>query len=175
MKITITCRKCSLRESFKERVHAKLAKVEKLFGEDAQAQVTVTVEKSGQIVEVTVMKDGMIFRAEESAQNMNDALDSCVNILVRQIRKNKTRLEQRLHRGGFDQFIDAEPVTEELEFDIVRTKMIPLKPENVEEAILQMNLLNHQFYMFLNSATEKINVVYLRKDGGYGIIEPESV
>lgn len=175
MKITITCRKCSPRESFKERVHTKLAKVERFFGEDAEAQVTVTVEKSAQIVELTVMKDGMIFRAEEAAQNMNDALDSCVNSLIRQIRKNKTRLEKKLHRSGFDQFVGDEPITEEFDFEIVRTKTISMKPQDVEEAILQMNMLNHQFYMFLNSSTEKFNVVYIRKDGGYGLIEPESV
>ncbi len=175
MKITITCRKCSPSESFKERVHTKLAKVEKFFGEDAEAQITVTAEKTAQIVELTVMKGGIIFRVEESAENMNDAFDSCVDLLIRQIRKHKTRLEKRLHRGGFDQFIDEAPVPEELDFDIVRTKTISMKPQNIEEAILQMNMLNHQFYMFLNSATDRINVVYTRKDGGYGVIESESV
>lgn len=175
MKITITCRKCSPRESFKERVHTKLAKIERFFGEDAEAKITVTAEKSEQIVELTVMKAGLIFRAEESAENMNDAFDACVDSLVRQIRRNKTRLEKKLHRSGFDQFIDAEPITEELDFEIVRTKTISMKPQDVEEAILQMNMLNHQFYMFLNASTEKINVVYIRKDGGYGVIEPESV
>lgn len=171
MKITITCRKCSPSESFKERVDTKLAKVEKFFGADAEAQITVTAEKTAQIVELTVMRDGIIFRVEESAEDMNDAFDSCVDLLIRQIRKHKTRLEKRLHRGGFDQFIDAEPVSEELEFDIVRTKTISMKPQNIEEAILQMNMLNHQFYMFINSSTDKINVVYTRKDGGYGVIE----
>ena len=98
-----------------------------------------------------------------------------VDSLVRQIRKHKTRLEKKLHGGGFDQFADAEPVMEELDFNIVRFKTVSMKPQDIEEAILQMNMLNHQFYMFLNSSTEKINVVYLRKDGGYGVIEPESV
>jgi len=174
MKITITGRKCSPRESFKERVEKKLAKIEKFFGEDAQAKVTVTVEKSIQIVEITVMKGGMIFRAEEKAPNMNDAFDNCVEALIRQIRKNKTRLEKKLRSADLDEFIGEEPVEEELEYEIVRSKTILLKPQDVEEAILQMNMLGHQFYMFLNATTERINVVYLRKDGGYGVLEPES-
>ncbi len=174
MKITITGRKCSPRESFKERVENKLAKIERFFGEDAEAKVTVTVEKSTQIVEITVLNGGMIFRAEENAPNMNDAFDSCVESLIRQIRKNKTRIEKKLRSGAFDQFIDAEPVTEEIDFEIVRSKTVSLKPQDVEEAILQMNMLGHQFYMFLNAATENINVVYMRKDGGYGVLEPDS-
>jgi len=174
MKITITGRKCSPRESFKERVEKKLAKIERFFGEDAEAKVTVTVEKSTQIVEITVFKGGMIFRAEESAPNMNDAFDICVESLIRQIRKNKTKIEKKLHSGAFDEFVGAEPVAEEIDFEIVRTKTVSLKPQDVEEAVLQMNMLGHQFYMFLNAATEKINVVYMRKDGGYGLLEPDS-
>jgi putative sigma-54 modulation protein len=174
MEITFTGRKCTLRESFKERVQTKLAKIERILGEDAEAKVTVTVEKSEQIVELTVMKGGMIFRSEESAHNMNDAFDSCVDSLIRQIRKNKTRLEKRIHSGSFDEFISAEPVAEELEFNIVRTKTISTKPQDIEEAILQMNLLGHQFYMFLNADTEKMNVVYIRKDGSYGVLVSES-
>ena len=117
----------------------------------------------------------MIFRAEESAPNMNDAFDACIESLIRQIRKNKTKIEKKMHSGAFDDFVGAETVDEEINFNIVRTKTIPLKPQDVEEAILQMNMLGHQFYMFFNSLTEKVNVVYIRKDGGYGVLEPETV
>lgn len=174
MKITITGRKCSPRESFKERAEKKLKKIERFFGEDTEAKVIVTVEKTQQIVEITVFRGGMIFRAEERAENMNDALDMCVEALIRQIRKNKTRVEKRLHSGAFDGFVDGEPFAEELDYKVVRSKTVFLKPEDVDEAILQMNMLGHQFYMFLNASTEKINVVYLRKDGGYGVLEPET-
>lgn len=174
MKITIIGRKCSPRESFKERVEKKLVKIERFFGEDAEAKVTVTVEKSAQIVEITVFKNGMIFRAEESAPNMNDALENCVESLIRQIRKNKTRIEKRLRGGSAEDFSGYEPITEELDFDIVRSKTVSLKPQSVEEAILQMNMLGHQFYMFLNEATDSISVVYRRKDGGYGVLMPEA-
>ncbi len=174
MNINIIGRKCSPRDSFKERANKKLAKVDRFFGEETDAKVTATVEKSYQTVEITVTSGGMVFRAQEKADNMNDALDKCVDTLIRRIRKNKTKLEKRLKSGAFDDFAaeDDEPVTEETEFDLVRTKTVSVKPQSVEEAILQMNMLGHEFYMFTNSATEAISLVYKRKDGGYGLLEP---
>lgn len=172
MNITIIGRKCNPREDFRTRTEKRLLKVEKLFGEDAVAKVTATVEKNYQAVEVTVNKDGMIFRAEERADNINDALDKCVDLLIRQIRKNKTRLEKKLRATAFEEFVDLD-IEEESEFDLIREKTVSLKPQSVEEAILQMNLLGHQFYMFLNADTGIINVVYGRKDSGYGLIIPD--
>lgn len=172
MKITITGRKCSPREPFRARAEKKLAKIERFFGEDAEAKITVTVEKSAQIVEITVIKSGMFFRAEERADDMEDALDACVDSLIRQIRKNKTKLEKRLHAEKLDLTFAEEPVAEETTYELVREKEITLRPQEVDEAILQMNMLSHQFYVFLNAETGEINVVYKRKDGGYGIIIP---
>lgn len=172
MNITIIGRKCNPREDFRSRTEKRLLKVEKLFGEDAVAKVTATVEKNYQSVEVTVNKGGMIFRAEERADNINDALDECVDSLIRQIRKNKTRLEKKLKATAFEEFVDLD-IEEESEFDLIREKTVALKPQSVEEAILQMNLLGHQFYMFLNADTGIINVVYGRKDSGYGLIIPD--
>ncbi len=172
MNITIVGRKCNPREEFRMRAEKRLGKVEKLFGEEASAKVTATVEKTCHIVEVTVTKSGMIFRAEERAENMEDALDACVDSLIRQIRKNKTRLDKKLHSAVLDDFIDT--VEEETEFDVIREKTVALKPQSVEEAILQMNLLGHQFYMFLNSDTDEINVVYKRNATGYGLIAPDT-
>ena len=120
MNITIVGRKCTPREDFRNRAEKRLSKVEKLFGEDAAAKVTATVEKNSKVVEVTVTKSGMIFRAEERAEDMNDALDKCVDSLIRQIRKNKTRLEKRIKSGVLDDFIAPEPVIEETEFDLAR-------------------------------------------------------
>lgn len=175
MKIIISGRKCTPRDSFKDHAEKKLAKVAKFFDADAEAKVTATVEKSCQIVEVTVASRGMYFRAEESAQNMNEALDACIDSIIRQIRRNKTRLEKRLRTGNLDAIIaEAETaVEEEDDFEVLRTKSVSLKPESVDEAILQMNLLGHMFYMFLNAETSEINVVYKRNDGGYGVLVPE--
>ena len=174
MKITITGRKCSPRDSFKDHAEKKLAKIERFFGPDLEAKVTVTVEKSSQIVEITVNNNGMVFRAQERAENMNEALDKCVDTLIRQIRKNKTRIEKKLRASNFDAFADeAEAVPEEVEFELVRTKTISLKPQSVEEAILHMNLVGHQFYVFLNEESGDVNVVYRRNDEGYGLIVSE--
>ncbi len=173
MKITVIGRKCTPRDSFKEHAEKKLAKIDRFFGDSATAKVTATVEKNSQTVEITVMNEGMIFRAQAKADNMNEALDDCVDLLIRQIRKNKTKLEKRLRSGAFDDYSGLE-VEEEPEFELVRTKSIPIKPQSVDEAILQMNLLGHQFYMFRNAANESVAVVYRREDGGYGLIEPEA-
>ena len=173
MNITVVGRKCTPRENFKERAEKKLQKIDRFFGAEATAKVTATVEKTSQSVEVTINHDGMIYRAQARAQNMNEALDACVDLLVRQIRKNKTKLEKRFRSGAFDDFVAEEPVEEEVDFELVRTKTIPIKPQSVEEAILQMNLLGHKFYMFRNAASDHVAVVYQRDDGGYGLIEPE--
>lgn len=175
MKLTITGRKCTPRESFKEHAEKKLQKIEKFFGADVEAKVTVTVEKSSQSVEITIFNHGMTFRAVERAENMNEALDKCVDTLIRQIRKNKTRVEKKLRNTGFT-VAPPEPdeeVEEELEYELVRQKSVPLKPMSTEEAILQMNLVDHLFYMFLSEDSGEINVVYKRNDGGYGLLTPE--
>ena len=174
MKITIFGKKCTPRESFKDRAELKLRKVEKFFGPDATAKVTATVEKNVKIVEITLQKGGFIFRAQERAQDLEEALDNCVDSLIRQIRKNKTKLERRLREVSFDEVFNApDTADEETEYDVVRTKAVILKPQTVDEAILQMNMLGHEFYMFRNAESEEINVVYKRSDGGYSILEPD--
>lgn len=171
MNITIIGRKCTPREAFKEKAEKKLAKVDKFFSHEADAKITAIVEKSYQTVEITVNSGGMVFRAQEKADTIDDALDKCVDNLIRRIRKNKTKLEKRLKDASFDGFAE-EDITEETEFELVRTKAVAVKPQSVEEAILQMNMLGHEFYMFTNSATDLISLVYKRKDGGYGLLEP---
>ena len=171
MKITMTGRKVTLRPTFVERTETKLSKLDKFFDTDAAADVTVTAERDLHRVEVTIRCSGMVFRAEEAAEDMNEAVDRLVDILLRQIRKNKTRLEKRLRSGAFVDSI--EPEAEESEtYRIVRCKSFPVKPLDVEEAILQMNLTGHQFYMFRNMDSGEINVVYRRKNGDYGLLEP---
>lgn len=172
MNITIIGRKCSPREAFKERAEKKLSKVDRFFSEEADAKITATVEKSYQTVEITVNSGGMVYRAQERADNIDDALDKCVDNLVRRIRKNKTRLEKKLRSDAFDLFPEQDDFAED-SFEIVRTKAVAVKPQSVEEAILQMNLLGHEFYMFRNASTDAISLVYKRKDGGYGLIEPD--
>ncbi len=172
MNITIIGRKCTPRESFKARAEEKLRKVEKFFGADATAKITATVEKNVKICEITLTKRNMLFRAQERSDDLEEALDRCVDSLIRQIRKNKTRIERKLRDVSFDDVL-ADVIDEE-EIEVVRTKTVVLKPETVEEAILQMNLLGHMFYMFRNAESDEICVVYKRNDGGYGLMEPEN-
>lgn len=171
MNITIIGRKCTPRESFRVRAEEKLRKVERFFGPDATAKITATVEKNVKICEITLTKKNMIFRAQERSDDLEESLDKCVDSLIRQIRKNKTRIERKLRDVSFDDVL--ADVVDEDEIEIVRTKTVVLKPESVEEAILQMNLLGHMFYMFRNAETDEICVVYKRNDGGYGLIEPD--
>jgi putative sigma-54 modulation protein len=175
MKMTLVGRKCAAGPGFQAHAEKKLAKIERLLGpggEDAEVKITATAEKSGMVVEVTLSHQGMVVRAEEGAQQINDALDHCVDVLVRKLRKNKTRVEKRIREAQFAGFAEAETVEEEKNFDIVRSKEVALKPIDVEEAVLQMNLVGHQFYLFLDAETDQVNLVYRRKGGGYGLLVP---
>ena len=177
MKITYVARKVNLRDNFKERVEQKLSKFSKIFSDNAEATVVVTLEKNRQTVEITIKDNSMVFRAESTMPEMNDALDKVTDLISGQLRKHKTRLSKRIKTGSIDDLFIA-PVEEEIdmedaeELDIVRRKQIPLKPVSVDEAILQMEMVGHQFFMFLNADTNLINVVYIRKNGSYGLLEP---
>lgn len=175
MKITYTARKVTLKDNFKERVEKKLKKFEKLFSEDAAVNVVVTLEKNRQTVEITIRDNGMVYRAESTMSEMNDALDKVNDMLMRQIRKNKTRLEKRIRSGSIEDFVMQTPEFDDVEDDdykIVRKKQVIIKPISVDEAILEMNLINHSFFMFINAETDQVNVVYKRANGDYGLLEP---
>lgn len=169
MNITITGRKITIKNAFKERVEKKLNKLDKFFEADAQAYVTVSVEKERQTVEITVKYKGMIFRAEKTTKDMLNSFDLAVDTLVRQINRNKSKLVKRLKEGAFD---DEEAVPEEIYGD-VRVKRFFVKPMSVEEAILEMNMLDHEFFTFLNEESNSFCVVYKRSGGGYGVLEPQ--
>ena len=176
MNITYTARKVNLRDNFKERVEKKLSKFKKIFSDEAVAHVVVTLEKNRQTVEITIRDNRMVYRAESTQSEMNDALDRVIDILTRQIRKNKTRLEKRIKSGGIEALTAELPAQEneepEEEYQVVRKKQILVKPITVEEAILEMNMINHDFYMFINAETDEVNVVYKRANGNYGVLEP---
>ena len=175
MNVKIIGRKVTLRDNFKTLVSKKLSRFERIFDEDADATVTVTLERNRQTVEVTIQQRGMIYRAEATDFEMNDALDQVMQALGRQIRKNESRLDKQIHSAALDDYIAQESLAPEEDetFEVVRTKHFAVKPMSVEEAILQMNLLGHQFFMFRNTENEEINVVYRRKDGNYGLLEPD--
>lgn len=172
MKIVMTGRQMSVRESLKQLTEQKLAKFDKFFGEDTEARVAFNCKHDRQNVEITISYGGTLFRSEESADTFQSAIDEAVESLDRQIRKNKTRLERRFRSGGIS-FADPswETAEEDEEFRI-RVKEFEFNPMSVEEAIMQMNLLEHQFYVFNDAETGSTCVVYKRKDGDYGLIAP---
>ena len=150
MKITYTARKVNLRDNFKERVEKKLAKFKKIFSDDAEAHVVVTVEKNRQTVEITVRDNRMVYRAESTQPiKTGGSLDDLTSDLAAK-----------------------EDVVPEDEYQVVRKKQVLIKPISVDEAILEMNMVNHDFFMFINAETDEINVVYKRQDGNYGVLEP---
>ncbi len=172
MKTTIVARKMDLTAGLKEYVEKKLAKLDKFFDDDAEAKVTMSVEKTRQKIEATIHSHNTIYRVEQVTSDMYVTMDKVIDDMERQIRKNKTRLEKRLRHGAFvDMGVTEVPVEEEKEFNIIKTKTFTTKPMSNEEAILQMNLLGHTFFVYKNAETEKNNIVYKRKDGNYGIIE----
>lgn len=172
MKINITARNTGIKDSFRARVEKKLSKFNRFFGEDAQAQVTVTHSGDHETVEVTIRAAGLVFRAERTADEREEAFEAVVDSLFRQIVKNKTKLSKRMKTAVITPEL-IEDIYEADDYHVVKTKHFPMKPMEVEEAILQMNMLDHEFFVFLNAASNEVNVVYKRRDGDYGLIEPE--
>ena len=181
MKYTYSCKKVSLNDSIKEYAEKKISKLERYFREeDPSAAVTFSVEKNHLCtVEITIRDGGTLFRAQTQAPDgdMRSAVDAAVGYIERQILKNKTRLAKRLRSENFPTAMpdDDFEVAEEKEFQIVRTKRFPIKHMTVDEAILQMNLVDHTFFAFKNADDDgAFAVVYKRNDGGYGLIEDDT-
>jgi putative sigma-54 modulation protein len=153
MNIIITGRKVELGEALKTKVEKKLLKLDKFFNKDASTNVTISKEKERETVEVTVYQGSLIFRAQSTTKDIMDSLNDVVDALEKQILKNKTRLEKKLREGVFDQLeasVKKSEEEEEKEFNVAKVKTFPIKPMTTEEAILQMNLLQHQFFVFKN-------------------------
>ena len=173
MKTVFNLRKVDVTEKDSKLIEKKLTRLEKFFSDSAIATVTVSKTRENTNVEITVAEKGMFFRAERSGKSLTACVDEIVDLLIRQIRKNKTRLEKRLYQGvpmAFDnEYIDEE------EYNVVKSKTVYLKPMDQEEAILEMNMLGHTFFLFLNADTHKVCAVYKRRDGDYGLLETENL
>ncbi|MCB6364759.1 ribosome-associated translation inhibitor RaiA [Intestinibacillus massiliensis] len=174
MKFTIVERKIKISDDLRDYSLRKVEKLDRYFQSDSAATITFSELRGRQTVEVTVNHNGMIFRAEETTTDMFASVDGAISSIERQIRKNKTRLEKRLREGAFAKGIPAPSEFAEEDFDVVRRKKFDVKPMSVDEAILQMNLLGHQFFFFKNSDDDNVHaVIYKRAAGGYGLIESE--
>ena len=171
MDITITTKKFHLSDELRARIDKKLSKLDRYFRDDAQATVRLSTQKNDEIAEVTVVSGGLQVRAETRSNEMFHSLEEAVDNLERQLQKHKTRLTQRLQSGAFDGM--AVTVEEEEPFSLIKEKHFQLKPMDVEEAILQMNLLGHSFFVYRDAQQGAVCVVYHRMDGGYGQIVAE--
>ena len=173
MKITIRGDKIKITDSMKEYIEEKLSKLDKYLkdSDDVNANVVVKVKNINQILEITIPLKNIILRSEESQDDFYKAVDKTIDKLERQIRKNKTRLSK--HTRVSKEILFEETANNDLEDSdkIIKRKKIEVKPMNEEEAVLQMELLGHEFYMYLDSEKDKYCVVYKRKDGGYGVLE----
>ncbi len=181
MKFTFTEKKMAASDSLRAYVEKKAGKIDRLFRTESEAFVTFSTERGRFLVELTIKNNGTFFRASELTSDMYASVDSAVATIERQIRKNKTRLAKKLREGAVERevqelpYVAEEDSAESEEFNVVRRKQFSIKPMSVEEAILQMNLLDHEFFVFRDEAADgTFSVVYRRKKGGYGLISDEA-
>lgn len=175
MAIIVRGKNINITPALKDYVEKRIGKVTKYFGALGEITVLLTVEKGHHIVEVTVPVNGMLLRGEESTNDMYASIDLVIEKLEKQIEKYKTKISRKLRSGVFkgELVVNTGVAEADGDFKIVKTKRFAVKPMDVQEAVMQMNLINHDFYVFTNADTEDVNVVYRRKDGNYGLIEPE--
>jgi putative sigma-54 modulation protein len=179
MQVIVNGKNLDVSETMRERVIQRLRKLERRFHFLGDAHVSLSTQRNWQIAEVTLQAAGHLLRAEERSNDMYASLDSVVDKLDRQLRRFKERLSRKGHGPGEGEEteeggppVEEEPVEEFPLPRVVRTKKFIMKPMSLEEAILQMELLGHDFFVFTNAETENLNVLYRRKDGDLGLIEP---
>ncbi|MDD7266973.1 MAG: ribosome-associated translation inhibitor RaiA [Lachnospiraceae bacterium] len=174
MKFTISGKNIEVTERLKEQVVSKLTKLERYFTPETEVIVTLSVEKDRHKIEVTIPVKGAIIRSEQVSSDMYASIDLVEEIIERQLRKYKTKIIDK-HQGGHnfkDEFMEAD-YDEEDGIRIAREKKFDLKPMYIEDAVVQMELLGHSFFVFVNAETDETNVVYKRKGNTYGLIEPD--
>ena len=176
MKFIIVGKGIDVTEGLRSKVEEKLGKLERYFTPDTEVHVTLSVKKDTQKIEVTIPVKGHIIRTEQASNDMYVSIDLVEEVIERQLRRYKNKLVAKHQAEGLSKaFIDEEIDEEESgdELNIIRSKRFGIKPMFPEDACMQMELLDHSFFVFLNAETDEVNVVYRRKNGSYGLIEPE--
>ena len=174
MRYTITGRNINVTPGIRRAVEEKIGKLDRYFNPDTEVIITLSVQKDKQKIEVTIPVKGNLIRAEESSDDMYTSIDLVEEVIERQLKKYKNKLiDKKQSALSFSDFFINEEAVDEEEIKIVKTKRFGIKPMDPEEACVQMELLGHNFYVFLNAETEEVNVVYKRKGHSYGLIEPE--
>ena len=175
MKIIISGKNIDVTEGLRTAVQDKIGKLERYFTPETEVQVTLSVEKDRQKIEVTIPVKGNIIRSEQVSSDMYVSIDLVEEVIERQLKKYKNKFRSEQQAGAASvrtDFIEKDELHED-EIKIVRTKKFDIKPMYPEDACVQMELLGHDFYVFCNAETEEVNVVYKRKGNTYGLIEPE--
>ena len=174
MRYIISGKNIDITPGLKEAAENKIGKLERYFSPDTEVQVTMSVEKGRQKIEVTIPVKGSIIRAEQDSNDMYVSIDLVEEIIERQLRKYKNKIIDKKQSAGFQpEFVEKDFEEDENEIKIIRTKKFGFKPMYPEDACVQMELLGHNFFVFLNAETEEVNVVYKRKGNTYGLIEPD--
>ena len=172
MKHNFILKKFTLTPKEQSLLEKRLDRLNKFFNDDTEAVVKLSSEKNKEKIEITIFENGIFYRSEEVDEKVQNALDRAIDIIERQIRKNKTKLQKKLRKDAFV-LENFDEDYEEEEFTVSKVKTFSYKPMSAEEAILQMNLLDHNFYVFIDVDSDKVCVVYKRNDGKYGMIVPE--
>lgn len=172
MLINVKGKNIEITPALREYSEKKLQRLQKYFNHIQLMEVTQSLQRNWHVVEVLVEGDGILLRAEERATDMYEAIDLVAKKLEEQMRRYKERLVRKPRTAAEEPFPEEEVVEESEEPRIVRIKRFPIKPMAPEEAAQQMELLNHSFFVFLNAETQQVNVIYKRRDGNYGLIEP---
>jgi putative sigma-54 modulation protein len=174
LKIDLSARNLELTDDLRDHVEKKLSKIVKYFDKGVPAQVVLSSERGRHIVEITIPLDGLVVRGEEASADIYASVNQAVEKIERQIGKYRARFQRRKREGrAWARSIPAPEAAESEEPKLVKVKRFNIKPMTVDEAIMQMNLLGHDFFVFTSAETEQVSVLYRRKDGNYGLIESE--
>lgn len=180
LRIVVKGKNLPVTQALREYAEKRAAKVAKYFPneESISVEVVLRIERNQQIAEVTVHVGSLVIRAESRTGDMYASIDACIDRVGAQVRRHKTRLQKRFQETPKEAFVAANAATNEAEVDddlptVVRRKRFAMKPMSLDEALMQMDLLGHDFFVFVNSASDQVNVLYRRNDGNVGLLEPE--
>jgi putative sigma-54 modulation protein len=176
MKFIITGKNIDVTEALRDKIHEKVGKLEKFFKKETEVHATMKVQKNNHIMEVTIPFNKMVFKASETHSDMYTSIDKVVDSLERQVVKNKAKSSRKSHESKFKhpEYKWDDTQNEEDNVRHINEKKFEVKPMSVEEAVLQLEILENDFFMFMNSESKKINVIYKKKDGNFQILDPDT-
>lgn len=173
MNTKIVAKNITVTEEIRDYLEKRLARFEKMLGGFDEAFVNITAQKKTVKVEITVPMSGVILRGEDTSEEVFSAIDGIVDKLEAQVRKHKTKLAKKMKEGSAGRRVIMELPEENPVYDVVKIKSFSAKPYSLDEAIMQLDLLGHDFFVFVNAENSQVNVLYKRKGGNYGLLEPE--